>query len=74
MKNSGKLWIVEIKSRFIDNEGSAFCTALSFLGFSLLKKDTSSKMFMCLYFKKTDKFDNKEDYGILLKSCIYKRR
>lgn len=73
LKMNGKLWIVEIKSRFMDNEGTAFCTALSSLGFSLVKKETSNKMFIYLYFKKTNKL-NEKNFGILLKSCIYKRR
>ncbi|CCJ31191.1 unnamed protein product [Pneumocystis jirovecii] len=74
LKINGELWIVEIKSRFTDNKGNAFCTALTSLGFSLIETDVSNKMFMCLYFKKNDKIDNKKDFGILLKSCIYKRR
>ncbi|KAG5519949.1 hypothetical protein PMAC_000226 [Pneumocystis sp. 'macacae'] len=74
LKINGELWIVEIKSRFTDNKGNAFCTALTSLGFSVIKTDISNKMFMCLYFKKVDKIDSKKDYGILLKSCIYKRR
>ncbi|KTW28424.1 hypothetical protein T552_01685 [Pneumocystis carinii B80] len=73
LKMNGKLWIVEIKSRFMDNEGTAFCTALSSLGFSLVKKETSNKMFIYLYFKKTNEL-NEKNFGILLKSCIYKRR
>ncbi|KAG5437871.1 hypothetical protein PCANB_000586 [Pneumocystis canis] len=46
LKMGGELWIVEIKSRFEDNEGTAFSAALALLGFSLVKKDTSNKMFI----------------------------
>ncbi|KAG4305570.1 hypothetical protein PORY_001126, partial [Pneumocystis oryctolagi] len=74
LKMNGKLWIAEVKSRFTDNEGTAFCTALTSLGFSLVETDISNKMFMCLYFEKTHKVNDKKDYGILLKSCVYKRR
>ncbi|WOL00924.1 hypothetical protein Cni_G09637 [Canna indica] len=79
LKPSGQLLIAEVRSRFDPNNGGAdpkkFFEAVNQLGFSLSSKDFSNKMFVLLYFKKTER--NSQVQNIEwpeLKPCIYKRR
>uniref|UniRef100_A0A1D1XY34 Ribosomal RNA-processing protein 8 n=1 Tax=Anthurium amnicola TaxID=1678845 RepID=A0A1D1XY34_9ARAE len=76
----GWLLIAEVRSRFDPENGGAdpenFCKAVHKLGFSLISKDLSSKMFVLFYFKKM-KETSAEVKGIgwpELKPCLYKRR
>ncbi|XP_064945789.1 ribosomal RNA-processing protein 8-like isoform X1 [Musa acuminata AAA Group] len=79
LKPSGWLLIAEVRSRFDPNTGGAdpekFFEAVSQLGFSLVSKDFSNKMFVLLYFKKAKKDSQVESIKWPeLKPCIYKRR
>nr|XP_018675714.1 PREDICTED: ribosomal RNA-processing protein 8 isoform X3 [Musa acuminata subsp. malaccensis] len=79
LKPSGWLLIAEVRSRFDPNTGGAdpekFFEAVSQLGFSLVSKDFSNKMFVLFYFKKAKKDSQVESIKWPeLKPCIYKRR
>ncbi|XP_047334961.1 ribosomal RNA-processing protein 8 isoform X1 [Impatiens glandulifera] len=87
LKPSGWLLIAEVKSRFDPNNGGAdpdrFVNAVSQLGFTLISKDFSNKMFILLYFKRKVPLPDLEEKQSSkgkqiewpeLKPCLYKRR
>ncbi|XP_047334962.1 ribosomal RNA-processing protein 8 isoform X2 [Impatiens glandulifera] len=81
LKPSGWLLIAEVKSRFDPNNGGAdpdrFVNAVSQLGFTLISKDFSNKMFILLYFKRKEEKQSSKGKQIEwpeLKPCLYKRR
>lgn len=70
---SGHLKIAEIESRF-DNV-NAFVSNLKALGFDLMSKDISTKVFYFLYFKKSHNVTNSSQLkDFSLKPCLYKKR
>ncbi|XP_057834290.2 ribosomal RNA-processing protein 8 isoform X2 [Cryptomeria japonica] len=80
LKPGGWLLVAEVKSRFDPDNGGAdpnkFVKALNCLGFNIVFKDFSSKIFVLFYFRK-EKGRNIEGKQIdwpRLKPCIYKRR
>ncbi|RKP36842.1 methyltransferase-domain-containing protein [Dimargaris cristalligena] len=82
LKPNGNLWIAEVISRFT-NIGK-FVKTLTRMGFRLLNRDDSNKMFIQFEFQKIParqtegELDGPSDKPIttveLLKPCIYKRR
>ncbi|KMT08068.1 hypothetical protein BVRB_6g143930 [Beta vulgaris subsp. vulgaris] len=80
LKSSGWLLIAEVKSRLDPNTGGAdpneFSRAICELGFTVVTKDFSNKMFILLHFKKKEKQprDVIEIEWPELKPCLYKRR
>ena len=68
----GLLKIAEVKSR-IENIGQ-FIRTLQGLGFKLLDKDESNKMFILFDFRKTAKPSKRPPPAYELKPCLYKRR
>lgn len=83
LKPNGELWIAEIKSRFPDNDTSAFVQGLKRMGLILKATDDSNKMFVTFEFlkptkdvseRKIQKFIEANEEPIVLKPCIYKRR
>lgn len=79
LRNHGWLLIAEVKSRFDPNTGGAdpdkFVKAVCDLGFTLVSKDFSTKMFMLFYFQKKMKQKPKDVVEWPeLKPCVYKRR
>ncbi|XP_028397881.1 ribosomal RNA-processing protein 8-like [Dendronephthya gigantea] len=73
LKSNGILKIAEVVSRF-ESLGS-FETTVSCLGFKLLIKDTTNKMFVQFQFKKLSKKPDKtKTVTVSLKPCLYKRR
>lgn len=80
LKPRGWLLVAEVKSRFDPGNGGAdpnkFIKSLQSLGFSIVSKDFSNKMFMLFYFQK-EKERTPEVKHIdwpKLKACLYKRR
>ncbi|KAJ1656191.1 25S rRNA (adenine645-N1)-methyltransferase [Dispira simplex] len=78
-KPRGKLLIAEVVSRFTDID--AFVALLEMLGFTLVRKDDSNKMFILLELIKVRSRKQQKNNDIdlasapsLLKPCIYKRR
>lgn len=70
---SGHLKIAEIESRF-DNV-NAFIGNLKALGFDLISKDVSTKVFYFLSFKKSRNVtDSRQLRDFSLKPCLYKKR
>lgn len=66
----GHLKIAEIESRFDDvNE---FIRNVKGLGFDLITKDISTKVFYFLYFKKVKNVSKSPKFS--LKPCLYKKR
>lgn len=66
----GHLKIAEIESRFDDvNE---FIRNVKELGFDLITKDISTKVFYFLYFKKVKNVSKSAKFS--LKPCLYKKR
>lgn len=79
LKPRGWLLIAEVRSRFDPNNGGAdpvkFSEAVKNLGFNLVSKDFTNKMFVLFYFKKKECASNvKNIEWPELKPCIYKRR
>ncbi|XP_042501281.1 ribosomal RNA-processing protein 8-like [Macadamia integrifolia] len=79
LKPCGWLLIAEVKSRLDPNTGGAdpnsFSKAICELGFKLISKDFSNKMFVLFFFKKKEKpCREKEIEWPELKPCLYKRR
>ncbi|ONK58789.1 uncharacterized protein A4U43_C09F16660 [Asparagus officinalis] len=79
LKPCGWLLIAEVRSRFDPNNGGAdpekFTIAVKNLGFSLVSKDFTNKMFVLFYFKKKEAASKvKNIEWPELKPCIYKRR
>ncbi|XP_008784309.2 ribosomal RNA-processing protein 8 [Phoenix dactylifera] len=79
LKPRGWLLIAEVQSRFDPGNGGAdpdkFCEAINKLGFSLVSKDSTNKMFLLFYFKKKEKISEVRNIEWPeLKPCIYKRR
>lgn len=80
LKPRGWLLVAEVKSRFDPGNGGAdpnkFIKALRSLGFSIVSKDFSNKMFMLFYFQKEKEkaLEVKHIDWPKLKACLYKRR
>jgi len=80
LKLRGWLLVAEVKSRFDPGTGGAdpnkFVKALRYLGFSIVSKDFSNKMFMLFYFQKEKErtLEVKHIDWPKLKACLYKRR
>lgn len=79
LKPRGWLLIAEVRSRFDPNNGGAdpdeFIEAVNLLGFTLLSKDFTNKMFVLFYFQKKEKALKAKDIEWpKLKPCLYKRR
>ncbi|KAJ6850154.1 ribosomal RNA-processing protein 8 [Iris pallida] len=79
LKSCGWLLIAEVRSRFDPNNGGAdpenFSEAVKDLGYSLVSKDITNKMFVLFYFKKKETASKvKNIEWPELKPCIYKRR
>ncbi|CAG8670494.1 hypothetical protein RhiirA5_423762 [Rhizophagus irregularis] len=76
LKPSGELKIAEVVSRFSDI--NKFIEVLAEIGFKLMKKDNSNKMFIMFDFakKKSNKTKKLQSHHAaeLLKPCVYKRR
>ncbi|XP_031628029.1 ribosomal RNA-processing protein 8 [Contarinia nasturtii] len=75
LKIGGHLKIAEIESRF-DNV-NAFINSLKAIGFDLISKDISTKVFYFLYFKKSRSVtgaDLRQLKNFSLKPCLYKKR
>lgn len=69
----GHLKIAEIETRF-DNVNE-FINNLKALGFDLISKDISTKVFYFLYLKKARNVsDSKQLKNFSLKPCMYKKR
>ncbi|CAA6668004.1 unnamed protein product [Spirodela intermedia] len=80
LRPGGWLLIAEVRSRLDPATGGAdpdkFCDAVQRLGFSIVSRDFSNKMFVLFYFRKK-KEAPAEAKGISwpeLKPCLYKRR
>eukprot|EP00249_Psilotum_nudum_P018211 c26695_g1_i1 orf=353-1477(-) len=80
LKPSGLLLIAEVRSRFDPENGGAdpqhFIQALNAIGFSMVSKDFSNKMFAIFQFKrkKCKSLGMNAIKWPILKPCIYKRR
>lgn len=78
LKSRGSLLIAEVRSRFDPNNGGAdpkyFIKALNTLGFSLVSKDFSNKLFIMFEFLKQDRKGTTQCRWPTLKPCMYKRR
>lgn len=79
LKSRGTLLIAEVRSRFDANNGGCdpahFMEALNSLGFSLVSKDFSNKLFVVFEFlKQVSKEASNKYKWPALKPCIYKRR
>ncbi|XP_076360204.1 uncharacterized protein LOC143252245 [Tachypleus tridentatus] len=73
LKKGGLLKIAEIESRFTKIEN--FINILKKIGFSLLSKEQSQKMFVFFDFKKTKGIGNRQKLpSIQLQPCLYKKR
>ncbi|OLL26240.1 25S rRNA (adenine(645)-N(1))-methyltransferase [Neolecta irregularis DAH-3] len=72
----GQLWIAEIRSRFEPQGIDPFLIQLSALGFELIKRDDSNKVFVSFEFKRTGKKISMQDVdsSSVLKPCLYKKR
>ena len=79
LKPKGRLWIAEVRSRFVPESGSEdfspFLGALKGLGFKLTHRDSSNKMFVVFdLVKKGTACKANELAWPELKPCLYKRR
>ncbi|XP_020111831.1 ribosomal RNA-processing protein 8 [Ananas comosus] len=79
LKPCGWLLIAEVRSRLDPNNGGAdpdkFSEAVDQLGFSLVSKDMTNKMFILFYFKKRERCSSVARIRWPdLKPCMYKRR
>ncbi|RIA96939.1 methyltransferase-domain-containing protein [Glomus cerebriforme] len=75
LKTNGELKVTEVVSRFSDI--NAFIEVLAEIGFKLLKKDDTNKMFIMFDFvKKPRKTKKAQSHNAtdLLKPCVYKKR
>lgn len=81
LKPSGRLWVAEVRSRFVPLDGSAedyspFLDAVRRLGLSMVRQDASNKMFVTWVFRKRGPADVdwREAAWPALRPCMYKRR
>ncbi|KAK2161902.1 hypothetical protein LSH36_108g07042 [Paralvinella palmiformis] len=72
LKLEGMLLIAEVISRF--ENISSFIRKLEKLGFILINKDTTSKMFVFFELKKKANYDKTMLPEITLEPCVYKKR
>ena len=79
LKKGGRLWIAEVRSRFVEKQQQdfgQFIGAVESLGFQLLGTNAGNKMFVVFEFKLALEVV-KEGSSIswpVLKPCLYKRR
>lgn len=72
LKRGGLLKVAEVESRFYSVD--KFVGAVQKLGFSLLAKDDSHRMFVLFDFEKTGRRTTKTQKCLKLKPCLYKKR
>ncbi|XP_067664018.1 ribosomal RNA-processing protein 8-like [Haliotis asinina] len=73
LKKGGVMMIAEVESRF--QKVGAFISKVEKLGFEIVSKDTSNKMFCMFHFKKVhDMKETPLNLCIELDPCIYKKR
>ena len=79
LKPGGRLWIAEVRSRFVSEQQEdfgQFSAAVESLGYKLLNRNAANKMFVVLEFQKARQ-DVSAESSIgwpHLKPCLYKRR
>lgn len=83
VKPGGWVWIAEVQSRFINDDGESvlgdFITCVKKLGFELKSKETGNSHFLTLRFQKNKKRHDSEGGAedVLwpsLRACVYKKR
>lgn len=78
LRADGELWIAEVRSRFVDVDGSSFIEKMKAYGFELSCVDRESKFFLDFVFiyrpKAVHRLLNDELEAPLLKPCVYKKR
>lgn len=80
LRQKGRLWIAEVRSRFADDSGQdnygPFLAALQASGFHVTAQDTSNKMFVTFEASKRSKNSERAPNVSwpVLKACQYKRR
>lgn len=78
LKPGGRLWVAEVRSRFVKDQEEkfdSFTSAVMGLGYELVKTDTENKMFVVFEFQRMGKSKGTgEVEWPELKPCLYKRR
>ncbi len=81
LRPTGVIWIAEVQSRFIDEEGASvlerFIAGVEALGFTLQHRDVKNSHFLTLRFRKQGENDMRSYSGIqwpILRACQYKKR
>ena len=79
LRSGGYLWIAEVRSRFAESQQEdfgRFVGAVKSVGYQLLNKNATNKMFVVFEFKKDQEgVQNQSSISWpVLKPCLYKRR
>lgn len=78
LNSAGRLWIAEVRSRFMSQRGEdfeSFISALKLLGYKLIEANAQNQMFVVFEFQKVASATiDKAIAWPSLKPCIYKRR
>lgn len=78
LKQEGRLWIAEVRSRFVykqQEDFGSFIRSVESMGYQVLNKNSTNKMFVVFEFRKDQSAarGGSIDWPIL-RACLYKRR
>ncbi|CAD7703371.1 unnamed protein product [Ostreobium quekettii] len=80
LRRGGILWLAEVRSRFMGDDGHEayddFSKAMGALGFKRLQLKKPSELFVVMVFRKTGKQGSASNKSVwpVLKACVYKKR
>ena len=78
LKSKGWLWIAEVQSRCIDEQGRSMLddivSGIESIGFSLKSKSIENSHFFTIVFKKQETQKMKRTSFPALRACMYKKR
>ena len=79
LKGGGRLWVAEVRSRFVQSgteDFDSFQEAVAALGYKPVSRDASNRMFVVFQFQKqsSEATPRKSTEWPSLKPCLYKRR